>query len=145
VTEPDLFEESPYDPAGATEYVLQALKQNTGTSENDLSPSFSERGLRTICCADGSLTAEQLDYCLKRAIDQNDVLSYRTDRQYHFVRRDAAHLTALAEQWGDARHHRSARDRLRQLIETVAEADDLGDEATQEIVAAANQALQTLP
>jgi len=144
VTETDLFKESSYDPVGATEHVLQALKQNTGTSEDDLSPSFSERGLRTVCCADGSLTAEQLDYCVKRAIDQNDILSYRTDRQYQFVLRDAAHLTALAEQWGDARHHRSARDRLRQLIRTVSEADDLDDEATQQIVAAANQALQEL-
>jgi hypothetical protein len=142
VTEIDLFEESPHDPAAGTERVLQALEKNTGTSEGDLSPSFSERGLRTVCCADGSLTPEQLDYCLKRAIDQNCILSYRTDRQYHFVRRDAAHLIALAEQWGDARHHQSARDRLRQLIETVSEADDLGEAATQQVVAAANGALQ---
>lgn len=144
MTETDLFEESPSDPVAGTEHVLQALEKNTGTSEDDLSASFSERGLRTVCCADGSLTAAQLDYCLKRAIEKNDVLSYRTDRQYHFVRRDAVHLTALAEQWGDARHHQSARDRLRQLIETVSGADDLGDAATQQIVAAANQALQSL-
>jgi len=142
VTETDLFEESPSDPVAGTEHVLQALEKNTGTSEDDLSASFSERGLRTVCCADGSLTAAQLDYCLKRAIEKNDVLSYRTDRQYHFVRRDAVHLTALAEQWGDARHHQSARDRLRQLIETVSEADDLGEAATQQVVAAANGALQ---
>jgi len=144
VTETDLFEESPHDPAAGTEHVLQALEKNTGTSETDLSASFSERGLRTVCCADGSLTAAQLDYCLKRAIEQNGVLSYRTDRQYHFVLRDAAHLTPLAEQWGDARHHQSARGRLRQLIETVSEAGDLGEAATQQVVAAANGALQEL-
>jgi len=37
-----------------------------------------------------------------------------------------------------------ARDRLRQLIETVSEADDLGEAATQQVVAAANGALQKL-
>jgi hypothetical protein len=104
----------------------------------------AERSERS-CAPTAPSPPDQFEHAARRAADNSDLLIYKTERGYHFTLPNPEHLVALAEQWAAARHHRSARDRLQQLIETVLDLDTLDSEETQTVVAAANQALDDLP
>lgn len=129
-------------PQQAYETVLRAVRHHTGDDDTKLSAAVSERGLRTVCCANGPLDPQTFKGAVDRALENDDLFCYKgSTGDYHFVLREDGALEAWVQQFEGARHPESATAILNGFLEAVADADDLD---RQRLIGTANRVKQSL-